>query len=600
MTRFVPIKDILNSEPLYDLNEIGVIGYLPNLIRYSEQYGPAVQLVWGDTYLVENRDTALRLAKKGIRAVTLDGNLFEAAGRLIGGHWRRPPDYSKLIPSEESIEDLSTTIKTLRTRLSRRMTDLKKSGGNLREFTSYIDHFNKNIEGIESQVEETWENIRRLERNIAIIDENSKNKTEEQNKQHNLISTLNERRERTLQEIVRTKDEITQLKELSPSDVASLEVTYNNMVREQTDLRTRKSQLTSNISILTSLIAQILDQKTSDSEDQIMAWKKEIAAQEEEQTETEKRLEKQKREIEEQQKILNSLTTEVEASSRNLERHRATLRRISTRIERKENNRVNIERRNMGLNLEVEKFRLQIEQRVEELNKIGFVSTIDVGDIDLSIVERTLLTIKREKNSLGMINQLAIQHYNQDAYNYMQLSVRINDLEKERGSILAFIEKIELEKTEHFMKAYNQICENFSRFFEKLTGGGDGRLELQKPESPFSGGIDLYVQFPGKPMRLASGASGGERSVAAIAYLLAIQRFLKAPFYLFDEIDAHLDDLNAARLADVLKENALESQFLMVSLKDVMVHNADKIYGVFAQGGRSKVLSLPMKVEVAV
>ena len=88
--------------------------------------------------------------------------------------------------------------------------------------------------------------------------------------------------------------------------------------------------------------------------------------------------------------------------------------------------------------------------------------------------------------------------------------------------------------------------------------------------------------------------------MAAIAYLLAIQRFLKAPFYLFDEIDAHLDDFNTARLADVLKENALESQFLMVSLKDVMIHNADKIYGVFAQGGRSKVLSLPMKVEVAV
>ena len=86
--------------------------------------------------------------------------------------------------------------------------------------------------------------------------------------------------------------------------------------------------------------------------------------------------------------------------------------------------------------------------------------------------------------------------------------------------------------------------------------------------------------------------------MAAITYLLAIQRFLKAPFYLFDEIDAHLDDQNTARLAEVLKENSADSQFLMVSLKDVMVHNADRIYGVFAQGGRSRVLSLPMKVEV--
>jgi chromosome segregation protein len=96
-------------------------------------------------------------------------------------------------------------------------------------------------------------------------------------------------------------------------------------------------------------------------------------------------------------------------------------------------------------------------------------------------------------------------------------------------------------------------------------------------------------------MRLGSGASGGERSVAAIAYLLAIQKFLKAPFYLFDEIDAHLDDINTSRLAEVLKDNSNEAQFLMVSLKDVMVHKADRIYGVFAQGGRSRVLALPMK-----
>jgi len=221
-------------------------------------------------------------------------------------------------------------------------------------------------------------------------------------------------------------------------------------------------------------------------------------------------------------------------------------------------------------------------------------------EIDVTKVEYLLQRIRREKSSLGAINQLAIEHYESVVVNYKYLSVRINGLEEERASILKFIDEVEREKTEHFMKAFNEVCENFSALFSKITGGGDGRLELQRPESPFSGGVDLYVQFPGKPMRLVSGASGGERSVSAISYLLAIQRFLRAPFYLFDEIDAHLDDINSSRLADVLKENSKESQFLMVSLKDVMVHNADKIYGVFAQQGRSRVLALPMKVEVAV
>ena len=182
--------------------------------------------------------------------------------------------------------------------------------------------------------------------------------------------------------------------------------------------------------------------------------------------------------------------------------------------------------------------------------------------------------------------------------NYKQQSTRINELEEEKAGILKFIDKVEREKTDHFMAAFNEVCENFSNLFIRITGGGDGRLELQKPEDPFSGGVDLYLQFPGKPMRLGSGASGGERSVAAIAYLLAIQKFLKAPFYLFDEIDAHLDDVNTSRLSEVLRETSHEAQFLMVSLKDVMVYNADKIYGVFSQGGRSRVLALPMRQKV--
>jgi chromosome segregation protein len=99
-------------------------------------------------------------------------------------------------------------------------------------------------------------------------------------------------------------------------------------------------------------------------------------------------------------------------------------------------------------------------------------------------------------------------------------------------------------------------------------------------------------------MRLASGHSGGERSVAAIAYLLAIQRFLKAPFYLFDEIDAHLDDLNVDRLAKLLKENSSDVQFIVITLKDSMISNAERVYGCFSRGGKSRILGLP-KMEVS-
>jgi chromosome segregation protein len=295
------------------------------------------------------------------------------------------------------------------------------------------------------------------------------------------------------------------------------------------------------------------------------------------------------------QRVLGEVTSEVEATSKVYEQHQRILRQLDAQAELLAKRRAEAERRAGQVTLDREKVRLQAEQRLEELARMGFSDKVDVLGLDAEQVERRLAQIRQEKRSLGAINQLAVDHYATVMEDYKQRSTRINGLESEKGSILRFIEEVEREKQEHFMTAYNQIGENFSLIFSKLTGGGDGRLELQKPEDPFSGGVDLYIQFPGKPMRLASGASGGERSVAAIAYLLAVQRFLKAPFYLFDEIDAHLDDLNTSRLSEVLKENAVDSQFMMISLKDVMVHNADRIYGVFAQNGRSRVLALPMR-----
>lgn len=601
MTRFIPLKDINPPEPFEEVEGPNIEGYIPNLIRYDETYARAINLIWGDTFIVKDRDTAVQLAQKGYRTVTLSGDVFEADGGVIGGHYRRPPDYSKLIPSEESVTELSRTIRTLRESLSKRMSDLKLSGGSLREFTGYIDNFNGTIERIEGQIKETNESIQRLERNIASLDENIKKVSEERDGELGLVETLHERKNNTLQEIERVKAEIATLRGLSkPSDVAGLEVTCDTIAREIVEMRSRRAQLLSEISVQTNLIDKYLDLKTSDSERQVEDWRKTIESLDHEYGECQSRLEEDASSLAELQKVLDGVTSEVEATSKILEQHRKAVRNIEQQIERLESRRSGIEKRSMTFKVEEEKYRLQIEQKFEELARLGFGDVLPIEDVDLNHVERTLQRIRTEKASIGAINQLAIQHYEEVVVSYKQLSIRINELEEEKGSILKFIDEVEKEKTEHFMKAFNQVGENFSNVFAKLTSGGDGRLELQRPEDPFSGGVDLYVQFPSKPMRLVSGTSGGERSVAAICYLLAIQRFLKSPFYLFDEIDAHLDDINTARLADVLKENALESQFIIVSLKDVIIHNADKIYGVFAQGGRSRVISLPMKVEVAV
>jgi len=595
MTKFIPMEQLGKPEPLPDIVEDGVVGPLTQLIRCEEAYIPVIHLIWGDTYLVKDDSAALKIVAAGYRAVTVLGDVYEPGGGIKGGFYRRPPDYSKLIPAEESIDSLSKIIKDLRQKLKTRMADLKSSGGSLRGFNSFMEGSKETMTKIDIEVADTIERIERIQKTITQADEAiTKNKAEAE-RLRELITTLEERKHRILQQIEETKKDITRLREFKPSDVTDLEIKSASLSRFISEQQEQLNKVQNETAVQKSYIERILTLRLTEASEQRRRMLEEIKSLEDEQIQSNQRLVEVNRDIEAMERDLDTVSTEVEATSKVLDQHQKTLRMVNQRMEDLERRREAEDKRMNQLNLDTERTKLQSEQRLDELAANGYEDKVDINGVELERVESRLHLVRQEKNGLGAVNQLALEHYDEYMNNYKSQSTRINELEVEKAGILKFIEQVEKDKTNHFMAAFNEVCENFSSLFSRVTGGGDGRLELQKPEDPFGGGVDLYLQFPGKPMRLGSGASGGERSVAAIAYLLAIQRFLKAPFYLFDEIDAHLDDINISRLAEVLKENSNEAQFLMVSLKDVMVHKADRIYGVFAQGGRSRVLALPMR-----
>ena len=215
--------------------------------------------------------------------------------------------------------------------------------------------------------------------------------------------------------------------------------------------------------------------------------------------------------------------------------------------------------------------------------------------MDIEKIDETLKIMKSELNRIGAVNQLASKQYEDQISRYKELSIRMNELERERMAIVKFIEEIEQKKYNVFMEAFNKVNERLDRYFSKLTGGGNAALKLENPKDPFSGGVDMVVQFIGKPPILVSGASSGERSVAAVAFLFALQEFTPASFYLFDEIDAHLDAFHVERLGELLAEEADKAQFIVVTLKPEMVSKADRIYGVYGREGVSHVVSTTFK-----
>jgi chromosome segregation protein len=247
------------------------------------------------------------------------------------------------------------------------------------------------------------------------------------------------------------------------------------------------------------------------------------------------------------------------------------------------------------LQLNQQTLRMQLDQYFSQLKEYGYEEPLLVSPEQFEATESSLKLMRYELERLGAVNQLALAHYSEQVGRYKELSIRMNEMEKEKQSILAFMEEIERKKRQTFMEAYNKINGNFSKYFLKLTDGGEASLKLDNPEEPFAGGMDMVVQFPGKPPILVSGASSGERSVTAVAFLFAIQDFMPAAFYIFDEVDAHLDAFHVSKLSELLVGESAKSQFIVITLKPEMANKAERVYGVYERKGVSHVVSATFK-----
>ena len=152
------------------------------------------------------------------------------------------------------------------------------------------------------------------------------------------------------------------------------------------------------------------------------------------------------------------------------------------------------------------------------------------------------------------------------------------------------------DKRKAFLDAFEKIDKELRHLFSKLTTKdsgihGEAWLELENEDDIFTSGVSLMAQFPDKIARESTGISGGEKTVAALCLILAIQAVKPAPFYVFDEIDAHLDAVNSTKLAEIIRERTVYSQIIMVSLKDTILSRVDNMYGVYHKRGITKILT---------
>ncbi|MEY2423637.1 MAG: chromosome segregation protein [Acidimicrobiaceae bacterium] len=200
--------------------------------------------------------------------------------------------------------------------------------------------------------------------------------------------------------------------------------------------------------------------------------------------------------------------------------------------------------------------------------------------------------LERELRLMGPINPLALQEYEALRERHEFLEAQLDDVKSSRRDLSKIIKAIDEEIVNVFAAAYADVSQNFEALFDTLFPGGTGRLRLTDPDNLLDTGIDIEAKPSGKNVRKLSLLSGGERSLTALAFLFAVFRSRPSPFYVMDEVEAALDDVNLHRFLDLVHEFREEAQLIIVSHQKRTMEAADCLYGVTMQpGGSSRVLS---------
>lgn len=266
----------------------------------------------------------------------------------------------------------------------------------------------------------------------------------------------------------------------------------------------------------------------------------------------------------------------------------ADIEALESELKIKESEFIEYNQRAKELSILVDKIKSDCEACERELHSLEVTPMSTPTKVNQSLIEE----LEEELSNLGPLNMLAIEQYEQQAENYRVVSSRLNKLEEERRAIIDFMNTIESQKREAFLKALEEVNGHFSSYFNKITGGS-AWLELEDSQNPFNGGVNIIVQFPTKSPRVASALSGGEKSVVALCFIFAMQSLKPSPFYILDEVDAHLDVVNVEKYANILKDRSAESQIITISLKDYVASKADKVLGVYNKNGSSRIVELP-------
>jgi chromosome segregation protein len=592
--KIIPIELLDGGKIKKIPNDPSILGVLSEFV-YCEINNLA-EFLFGNTILTKNPITAYILSKHGYKAVSITGEIFFPNLSLMQfDYGSKISDLTKDILLSDSIEGLKINMEKLKMITKIKISELDnlkeeklKNKNLLNSNNLLISEWNKKIIEFQNKIDkQNQDNEKIIVGNI----ENSKIIDK-------ITNILYRYRSRFLiieRAINKIKNEIGEIeKENDIEEINNLNLEKNKISKDLEIKNKQLRQLTLNQSLLKNNFDNInIQYHKSIDEKKIIEKEKEMK---------ETILEKSKRELSEIELELktlrekeNNVIQSTSSAYTKLQEYERTYRKL-IEIEKKTSKELNVLEKEIAItSKDILDLQTQRTNRINELQELGYTETLESYDIE-SIYQ----DLKIEYNSTReKINLRADETYLEIIDGYRGMSDKKNQLEEERNSIVRFIEETGKEKEIVFTNAFKKVDEDIRKTFSEITGGS-AWLDLEDSENIFSGGILLMVQFPGKQARESTALSGGEKTMAAIVFLLALQSLKPSPFYLMDEVDAHLDAQNTERLSKILLLRSGNNQIIMVTLKDSTVAKSDLIFGVYPKNGISQVVKYnhPSKVKI--
>ena len=592
---FIPLNKIVRCPKSLNLpKEKGVIDFAINLIDFDDEYLNAFYYAVGETLIVEDRETAHKLIGK-YRMVTLSGDLFEKSGSITGGSINKH-SHKFAQNSDSEIDAFKNKLKELETKRSGLITkrdnleakcddfrnknlssttELSKAKIELNNFDTMFENTQKNIEEKQEFIKITEPEITKLEKSLDKLEE-----------EHIEIS----------EKLVKIQTEIEEIEKLiNDTDLKDLKEKTAGVEEEIKRYEKNKADALNKIDGLNSSIA--FYQTTINTHNETISNALE--------TNRNLALDKEKfnLEIKEQKEKLEILETEIQEITNKLKElidQRDSINKDLVELETSKNLQIAaIE----NIAEQIESFksrRRELEPILAETRQIltdAGVNIEELTPVEMSIDEITsrIQRLQKRMDEMGAVNMKALEDYETVSVRQQELQGQIQTLSEERAQILERMKGYEDLKKETFLTTYNAINENFKDIFHKLSEG-EGSLLLENEEKPFEGGLDIEAQPRDKKKQRLMGMSGGEKALTALSFVFAIQKYMPAPFYAFDEVDASLDSINVEKLAGIVQSQSETTQFIVVSHRKPMIESANRTIGVTQkEKGISKVTGVKLR-----